>query len=1099
MVKPIVFMFSGQGSQYHQMGRELFENHPGFGRWMGILDEIARQRLGISMMDELYGEDKPISVEFDHPIYTHPAIFMVEYALARILLEAGIEPDYVLGASLGEFTAASITNVFGYEELIPALIEQAELIKAQCIKGGMTAIVQDHGLYNEQTVLFENSELAARNYSSHFVVSGGTTSLKNIEGFLKEEGITYQPLPVSHGFHSALMEPVQSDLLNLLEPLNHHAPDIPFISCVKSRVMDTIPKNYWWDVVRKPVEFQGAIEWLEKEQSYIYIDLGPSGTLANFVKYNLTNGSDSEIYPILSPFGQGMKHLKKVLNHLSEAEGPGRSQKRKQKASHTGKDKKMIAWVFPGQGSQQKGMGGPLFDEFPELTAKADEILGYSIKDLCLEDAQNRLVQTEYTQPALFVVNALSYYRKIQETEKKPDFVAGHSLGEYNALLAAGGIDFETGLKLVKKRGELMSRATGGSMAAIVNCSEADIVEILRENGFTGIDIANYNAPSQIVVSGVADQVKQSVDVFKAAGITAIQLNVSGAFHSRLMQSSREEFEAFLKDFDFSELHIPAISNVHARPYESTDIAANLADQITHSVKWTESIRYLMGQGDMEFEEIGPGNVLTNLIAKIKKEADPLIIDEAAESTHSVEAAAHAENDGKSKGITPESLGSEAFRKTFGLKYAYVTGAMVRGIASKELVVRMGKAGLMGYLGTGGMDISQIENDIQFIQAELKNGQAYGMNLLSDISNPKNEDRIVDLYLKHGIKNVEAAAYMQITPSLVRYRLNGLSRDRDGTVHVGHRIMAKVSRPEVAESFLSPAPDAVVQKLLESGSISEEQVRLSKEIPMADDLCVEADSGGHTDQGNMSVLLPTMIRLRDEIANKYDYSYKVQVGAAGGIGTPEAAASAFVLGADFILTGSVNQCTVEAGTSDAVKDMLQQINVQDTDYAPAGDMFEFGAKVQVVRKGVFFPARANKLYDLYRHYNAWDDIDDKTKRQIQDRYFKRSFDDIYEDTKQFFSSHLPEEIERAERNPKHKMALVFRWYLFHTMQLALQGAVDHKVDFQIHCGPALGAFNQWVKGTSHEDWRNRHVDEIAEKLMQDTAVLLNRRYQDLLG
>ena len=218
-----------------------------------------------------------------------------------------------------------------------------------------------------------------------------------------------------------------------------------------------------------------------------------------------------------------------------------------------------------------------------------------------------------------------------------------------------------------------------------------------------------------------------------------------------------------------------------------------------------------------------------------------------------------------------------------------------------------------------------------------------------------------------------------------------------------------------------------------------------------------------------------------------------------GIGTPEAAASAFVLGADFILTGSINQCTVEAATSDTVKDILQQINIQDTDYAPAADLFEFGAKVQVVRKGVFFPARANKLYELYRNNDSWDDIDEKTKKQIQDRYFKREFDDIYADTKAFFSEHQPAELERAEGNPKHKMALVFRWYLFHTMQMALQGNEDRKVDFQIHCGPALGAFNQWMKGTSLEDWRNRHVDEIAEKLMQETAGLLNWRFQDLLG
>lgn len=449
------------------------------------------------------------------------------------------------------------------------------------------------------------------------------------------------------------------------------------------------------------------------------------------------------------------------------------------------------------------------------------------------------------------------------------------------------------------------------------------------------------------------------------------------------------------------------------------------------------------------------------------------------------------------RAITPESLGCQEFKRAYNLRYAYVTGAMVRGIASKEMVVRIGNAGMLGYLGTGGMDLPQMEEDIQFIQEQLNNGQAYGMNLLSDINNPDQEDRIVDLYMKYGVRNIEAAAYMQISQPLVRYRLNGLKPDPDNQVSIGNRIMAKVSRPEVAASFLCPAPDAMVQKLLESGAVSEEQANLSKTIPMADDVCVEADSGGHTDQGNMNVLLPTMIRLRDEIAEKFNYSRKVRVGVAGGIGTPEAAASAFVMGADFILTGSINQCTVEAGTSDAAKDILQQINVQDTDYAPAADLFEFGAKVQVVRKGVFFPARANKLYDLYRQNDSWDEIDEKTKKQIQERYFKRSFDDIYEDTKLFFSSQAPGEIERAEQNPKHKMALVFRWYLFNSMQVALKGMVDHKVDFQIHCGPALGAYNQWVKGTSLEDWRNRHVDEIAEKLMQDTAGVLNRRFQDL--
>ena len=761
------------------------------------------------------------------------------------------------------------------------------------------------------------------------------------------------------------------------------------------------------------------------------------------------------------------------------------------------KDNQMVTWVFPGQGSQQQGMGGGLFDAFADFAAKADAILGYSVKELCLKDPHQQLNQTQYTQPALYVVNALSYFKKLDETGKRPDYVAGHSLGEYNALLAAGGVDFETGLKLVKKRSELMSQASGGAMAAVLNLAEEKILSILSENNLNGIDIANDNTPTQIVISGLERDVRQAVNIFNNAGGTCIALNVSGAFHSRYMRSAQDAFEAVLKGVEFSELTLPIISNVHARPYRQAEIAANLADQITHSVKWKESICYLMGAGAMEFEEVGPGSVLTNLIRNIRKEAEPLDISTDAASDNQQTVVTQPASGEKSFGITPDALGSETFKKTYGLKYAYVTGAMVRGIASKELVVRMGKAGMMGYLGTGGLDLARIEKDIQYIQEALATGQAYGMNLLSNIHDPQQEDKLIDLYLKYGIRNVEAAAYMQMTPPLVMYRLKGLRRDHTESISCAHKIMAKISRPEVAGAFLSPAPEGIVNKLLAEHKITEEEANLSKQVPMADDLCVESDSGGHTDQGNMTVLLPTMIRLRDEMAKKHGYAQRISVGAAGGIGTPEAAAAAFVLDADFIMTGSINQCTVEGGTSDAAKDILQQINVQDTDYAPAGDMFELGAKVQVVRKGVFFPARANKLYDLYRHYNAWEEIDEKTRRQIQDRYFKRSFEAVYSETKQFFSENFPEEIEKAERNPKHKMALVFRWYLFFTMQLALQGSEKQKVDFQIHCGPALGAFNQWVKGTSMEDWRNRHVDDIAEKLMQDTATLLNRRFKEL--
>jgi trans-AT polyketide synthase/acyltransferase/oxidoreductase domain-containing protein len=179
----------------------------------------------------------------------------------------------------------------------------------------------------------------------------------------------------------------------------------------------------------------------------------------------------------------------------------------------------MLAYVFPGQGSQQKGMGGELFDEFKELTSKADEILGYSIKELCLEDPQGNLGQTQYTQPALYVVNALTYYKKIKDTGIKPDYVAGHSLAEYNALLAAEVFDFETGLKIVKKRGELMSKASGGGMAAVIGMSEEKIREVLKENGLESIDMANYNTPSQIAISGPKDDIIRAQPFFEAAGV----------------------------------------------------------------------------------------------------------------------------------------------------------------------------------------------------------------------------------------------------------------------------------------------------------------------------------------------------------------------------------------------------------------------------------------------------------------------------------------------------------------------------------------------------------------------------------------------------
>ncbi|NEW09008.1 ACP S-malonyltransferase [Paenibacillus sp. SYP-B3998] len=299
----------------------------------------------------------------------------------------------------------------------------------------------------------------------------------------------------------------------------------------------------------------------------------------------------------------------------------------------------MKTYVFPGQGSQAKGMGENLFEEFPDLIEKSDAILGYSIKTLCLENPDGKLRLTQYTQPALYVVNALTYFKKLKGMNKKPNFLAGHSLGEYNAILAAGGFDFETGLKLVKKRGELMSRASGGAMAAVVGLTEDKIKEILRKNELTDIDIANLNTTTQIVISGYKDDIDRAKPFFEREGASYIALNVSAAFHSRYMQDAKDEFEEYLKGFKFSEITIPVISNVTAKPYDPNDVVSNLADQLRCSVRWTDSIRYLISQGEMEFEELGSGSVLTQLIARIKSETPTA----QQEATNVKEVAAHAE------------------------------------------------------------------------------------------------------------------------------------------------------------------------------------------------------------------------------------------------------------------------------------------------------------------------------------------------------------------------------------------------------------------------------------------------------------------------
>lgn len=750
----------------------------------------------------------------------------------------------------------------------------------------------------------------------------------------------------------------------------------------------------------------------------------------------------------------------------------------------------MKVYFFPGQGSQKKGMGEYLFNEFSDLTAVADEVLGYSIREVCVLNKDSLLSRTEYAQAGIFVINALSYLKEKAENGE-PEFLLGHSLGEYNALCASGAFDFKTGVEIIQKRGAVMAKLKNGGMAVVKGLPVDEIQKIITVENFNTIDIANYNAPYQTVISGPKTEIIKVRPIFEKAGAQLyFPLDVDGAFHSRYMKEAFVEFSQFLSQIKFDGLKIPVVSSITAEPYvgNTANIRKTLMFQMINPVLWSASVEYLLRLGVTEFKEIGGGSSLSDTIEECNDGRSNISVKQTEDKTCEMvrDDSVNEENSVLEINNVMEAgrLGSSDYRKRYKVKYAYAAGGMYKGVSSPELVIAMGKASLMSYLGAGGIPLQKIEEDIILIQKELTLDSPYGINVVYNMYSSERENKLIDLCLRYGVKNIEAAAYMQVTASLVKFRLKGLRKTASGAIISENNIQAKISIPEIAELFLQPAPEKIVKILFEQGEITEEQMELSKYIPLAGEICIEADSGGHTDQGVLVVLLPVILRLREDCYRKYGYQYKINIGAAGGIGTPAAAAAALMLGADYIVTGSINQCTVEAGTSKSVKNILEKININDTAYAPAGDMFEIGARVQVVKRGTFFPVRANRLFEIYNQHASLLDINDFEKEQLESKCFGKTFEQVYEECRAY---HGEIEINKAERDPKYKMAMVFKWYFGFSSKAALSGDESNTVNYQIHCGPALGAFNQWVKGTPLERWENRKTPEIAIAILGATA------------
>lgn len=430
----------------------------------------------------------------------------------------------------------------------------------------------------------------------------------------------------------------------------------------------------------------------------------------------------------------------------------------------------------------------------------------------------------------------------------------------------------------------------------------------------------------------------------------------------------------------------------------------------------------------------------------------------------------------------PESLGGGRFNGRMDTRFPYVAGAMANGIASVELVLAMARAGMLGVFGAAGLGVPEVERAGRVLLDECR-GLPFGMNLIHSPYEPELERAVVDLYLRLGIRCVSASAYLDLTPAIVRYRVAGIGPD--GVAR--NKVLAKISRVELARKFLAPPPSAILDGLVSNGELSPEQAARAASVPMADELIVEADSGGHTDNRPAVTLVPTMIGLRDRAMA--ETGHYVGVGAAGGMATPQAVAAAFGMGADFVVTGSINQACQEAGTSPAVRELLAGAQQADITMAPAADMFEMGVKLQVLKRGTMFPMRAHKLYELYRAHGSLDEVAPADRASLERTIFRKPLAEVWQETEAFWRQRDPSQLERANRDPKHRMALVFRWYLGQSSRWANAGVADRKIDYQVWCGPAMGAFNEWTRGSHLQAPESRRAADVARNLLHGACVV----------
>ncbi len=313
-----IFLFSGQGTQYYHMGCDLRESHPGFERNLTKLSKIVSDVSECSILDVIYDPGKQKSDDFSDCRLSNIALLTIEYALAETLIQEGIIPDAVCGMSLGEYTAAVVAGAMEFKTAVHLVASAGACFDIHCEPGAMLAVLDDISIYYDNDILYHSTDIAFDCHGKHFVIAGNTNGINKAEKYLRQKDICFQPLPVAFGYHSKNIDPAHNAYTGILNKIAFRKLHMPLYSTVTTCCIEYLDGNHFWRTAREPIRLMEALESIDNSECYRFIDLGPTGTVANLMCYRKGRGSMSNIFPVVTPFNNSQMNYNKLINAVNQ-------------------------------------------------------------------------------------------------------------------------------------------------------------------------------------------------------------------------------------------------------------------------------------------------------------------------------------------------------------------------------------------------------------------------------------------------------------------------------------------------------------------------------------------------------------------------------------------------------------------------------------------------------------------------------------------------------------------------------------------------------------------------------------------------------------